>query len=477
MKKMLFPFLIISLSFLSCDSKEKQVVPDQFSVRLEYADTPVCHYSEITDLCYSIDGSAFDKSASAAAGGVASFPVNVTPSTQYVDVCLGSTAPNYAVASSVQHGASAEEDFALGMRAFARVSDFGQNQIRFTPTPVTVPVRLSLYDSKYVAAGEKIKTIRFKADSPIVGSATVDFATGTFRTTATASEIVMDCQQTSLEVGTQYASSEVGIVTLPANSVKLVVTVVTSRNTYTFTMSDTRNLTAGVTELVSLDFSNPDKLPQRRIAVFGDSISTFDGYSPHDYGPYYPVNDRQGTGTVQTVDKTYWYQVIYTYCRNSILDANRSWGGTTVVTREGRTNGFLQRVTELSNPDMIILHGGTNDHNYKSELGTFDWDLTIDQLDETKFRSAYIKVIRRFQQLYPGVKILIVVGDFLSAPYALSVIQIAEHFNLPYADFTNRGTVQNDKVNIPKSTGSHPDATGHAYMARVISETLADYLP
>ena len=177
------------------------------------------------------------------------------------------------------------------------------------------------------------------------------------------------------------------------------------------------------------------------------------------------------------MDKTYWYQVIYTYCRNSILDANRSWGGTTVVTREGRTNGFLQRVTELSNPDMIILHGGTNDHNYKSELGTFDWDLTIDQLDETKFRSAYIKVIRRFQQLYPGVKILIVVGDFLSAPYALSVIQIAEHFNLPYADFTNRGTVQNDKVNIPKSTGSHPDATGHAYMARVISETLADYLP
>lgn len=475
-------FLILSVLAGACNKTgTSAATPDAYSVRLQFADAPGYRYTELTDVSYSVDGTPFRKASAAAVSGLASFPVNLTPSVRTVDVCLGSTSNDLSVSSRQTHYATADEDLALGMRAFCRVSDFSANEIRLNPVPVTAALRLMLYDSHNVAVGEKIRSVTLKTEVALAGTVSADYAAGTFSATPGTSEITVDCEGSDaarqLAVGTMIQPGELGIVTLPAHPASVKLTVVTDRFTYNFTLSGGLELTAGKTVVAGLDFSQPDALPQRRIAVFGDSISTFDGYSPSNYGPYYPANDRDGTGTVQSVDKTYWHQVIYKYSRNSILDSNRSWGGTTVVTRPGRTNGFLQRVTELQDPDLIIIHGGTNDHNYKSELGTYDWDLTIDQLDETKFRSAYIKLIRRFNQLYPGARLLIVVGDFLSAPYALSVIEIATHFGIPYADFTSGGTVQNDKVNIPKSTGSHPDATGHAYMARVIAETLADYLP
>ena len=81
------------------------------------------------------------------------------------------------------------------------------------------------------------------------------------------------------------------------------------------------------------------------------------------------------------------------------------------------------------------------------------------------------------QNRYEGVEIIVLVGDWLTAEYARSNIEIAEYFSLPCVDFTNGGTIMNDTVNIPNSRGGHPDAKGHQYMADKIFEQCRDYLP
>ena len=63
--------------------------------------------------------------------------------------------------------------------------------------------------------------------------------------------------------------------------------------------------------------------------------------------------------------------------RHGELDANSSWGGTRVVheVKTGRKSGksinagFVDRAYDFIDPDIIIIHGGTNEHNQSTPLG------------------------------------------------------------------------------------------------------------
>ena len=150
------------------------------------------------------------------------------------------------------------------------------------------------------------------------------------------------------------------------------------------------------------------------------------------------------------VEQTWWWQLINEKMENGVLDVNNSFSGTKVShgTYPGLSGtvyeaGFVDRVGDFIDPDVIIIHGGANDcikDDDKVNIGDYQWDTPLAQMDLTKFRSAYVYLVRKLQELYDGVQLILIVGDRLGADASLqyddTIIEIAKHFDLPYVDLT-----------------------------------------
>lgn len=200
-----------------------------------------------------------------------------------------------------------------------------------------------------------------------------------------------------------------------------------------------------------------------RVGVIGDSISTFKDIIPAGHAYYYP------NGDVTEWTHTYWALLINEYW-DAELDMNCSYSGGCVTPRTGidPTTDYVTRCEYFTDPDIILLHGGTNDRIQKVGLGALDFTSPLESLDMVgRFREAYIAVIRKMQAKYPDALIICIIGTWVEDDYGHSVKAIAEYFDLPYVDF--RG----DKE-VTAVSGSHPDKAGMAHMAQKIYQTTKD---
>ena len=341
----------------------------------------------------------------------------------------------------------------------------------------TAGMKVILMDSKYYAVGERVLEVTFEADNAIAGT----LEEGKF--THTSNSITMkwasDDPVNRPAVGREGAAGEYGILCLPG-VYSGTFTVQTNRYTYQF--AHNVELKKGEITSVKLDFANPLVQPKRKVGVMGDSISTFDGaLCNSDYNPYYPANDPNvGTNpsiAVDSKEKTYWYRLIYDYMQNGVLDVNSSWSGTRVIheVKSGRQSGksigagFVDRAYDFVDPDIIVIHGGTNDRNQSTPVGEYTWDLPIGQGNLGNYRSAYIELIKMLQNRYEGVQLILIIGDRLTTDYEKATIAIAEHFGLPYVNFVG--------IPIDKCSGSHPTAPAFDKMAKMIYQQCIDYLP
>ena len=344
-------------------------------------------------------------------------------------------------------------------------------------TERTAGMKVMLMDSKFYAIGERVLSVSFEADKDVTGTLENGTLTGGGKTVTMtwASEDPVNRPA----VGRASNPGEYGILCLPGAYVG-VFTVKTNRYTYQFAQEV--ELTKGTTTVVTLDFSRPIKQPKRKVGIMGDSISTFDGTMCNpDYSPYYPQNDpnvgKNPSIAVDSPEKTYWWRLIHDYMKNGELDVNTSWSGTRVIheVKTGRQSGksvnagFVDRAYDFVDPDIIVIHGGTNDRNQSTPVGEYTWELPIGQNNLGNYRSAYIELIKMLQNRYEGVQIIIIVGDRLTPDYEKSTIAIAEHFGLPYVNFVGE--------TIDKCSGSHPTAPAFDKMAKMIYEQCIDYLP
>ena len=254
------------------------------------------------------------------------------------------------------------------------------------------------------------------------------------------------------------------------------------------------NWIKGTDNLPKLDCEIADPQPRdntaKRVSVIGDSISSFGGYIPTGYSHHYPCAD----GSVTRVEQTYWWQLIYDKMSNARLDINMSYSGTSVAATNpnGDIKSYISRYILLGgigNPDIVIIHGGTNDRaanhilhpnttvNCKSDqapdageleklFATADAATTREEIEALAYQdfcSAYVKLIRLIQQQYPKAKIVCIIGDHTSASIQQSIIAIANHYdNVRYVDlFAVNGF--NDQVYMPKHdyTGSNLDGASH----------------
>lgn len=278
----------------------------------------------------------------------------------------------------------------------------------------------------------------------------------------------------------------------------------------------------------------------KRVSVIGDSISTFRGWIPGGYSAHYPSTD----GSLTLVNEVYWHLLVHKYMKNAEFDTNISFSGTAVAnttdenyaarygtqTNTWLHNSFTERFTACGgcgNPDIILIHGGTNDFGHNvDELApgvairndasnSYGGDKPSDSLMDRMFSAgdaaatraqvnslpdgtfceAYIKLMCQIRERYPRCKVVCIIGDCVPTSIEKSTIAIAEHYGAKtvnllrvngYNDlggyssstFKNKGT----QPNMPKhdyngdTGGCHPGAAAMDFIADKIYSELGAWL-
>lgn len=146
-------------------------------------------------------------------------------------------------------------------------------------------------------------------------------------------------------------------------------------------------------------------------SIYGNSISTYEGYIPTDFRCWF-------TEEQMNVEETWWYQVgeamHWKLCNNS------SWSGSRVAyDRDWEYNSYfispyrLRNLSENGNPNYILVLGGVNDWRWSlCELGT------VDNTDSTSFCGAYNLMLDRLKLYHPNSKI-----------FCISILPISEGGN------------------------------------------------
>lgn len=188
------------------------------------------------------------------------------------------------------------------------------------------------------------------------------------------------------------------------------------------------------------------------VVIFGDSISTFNGYIPEGYGASY--NNTGGSCTdVTNVKETWWRRIIDTDSANKLL-FNSSWGGTTVCHTgyngaDVAHNSFVTRAKELidsgyfeeNKVDTIFIFGGTNDMWAGVPVGEpmyKGW--TTDDLYSSV--PAFCYLIDSLKKASPDSRIVCLIGIALDGKLEEGYIDACEYYGVEVVDLVDIDTFE-----------------------------------
>ena len=172
-----------------------------------------------------------------------------------------------------------------------------------------------------------------------------------------------------------------------------------------------------------------------KISIIGDSISSYRGLSDrvsNDPSPLYPQSD------LRSPFDTWWMKIILS--ANGQLDTNNSYAGSFVTKRSETAYAdrpsFFDRAHagSVGAADVVLVALGTNDSLNHVDLGSYDYTTPqIANLDETKFRTGYIKGLRALMYNYPNAQIICIAMS-MENEYAESIREIAAHYGVKFID-------------------------------------------
>ena len=185
----------------------------------------------------------------------------------------------------------------------------------------------------------------------------------------------------------------------------------------------------------------------KKVSVLGDSYSTFKGYNPEGYAPFYP----DANNDVKEVEQTWWS--LYIQAKGYQLEKNNSWGGTTICGtgyfhRDVFNSYFISRVDMLGDPDIIFLFGGTNDAWARAPIGEYQYsDWTKD--DCKSFRPALACLLDMLQRRYPKATVYSILNSELQEEVNESMRAVCQHYGVQLIELHD----------IDKQNG-HPSISG-----------------
>ena len=254
----------------------------------------------------------------------------------------------------------------------------------------------------------------------------------------------------------------------------------------------------------------------KRVSLIGDSITTFEGTLVTNFadsengGAYYP------TGNVTSVEKQYWHKLIYNKMNNGALEVNNSLRGSCVVRRDthpGADYPARMALYGIGSPDVVFIHGGTNDctkHSadytprpgfYRADMypgdayagmapstlptdaefkAVFDaaeaattWEALV-ALEDGYFVHAYVKLLNMIRFKHPNAKVVMIIGDALTKRAQQAILKIAAHYEQLYGYKCVNFFGLADSIS--KASGAHPDDAGFTYMAEKIYAEVGSYI-
>ncbi|MCR4565557.1 MAG: SGNH/GDSL hydrolase family protein [Bacteroidales bacterium] len=484
MKRIFFTSLLL-LALISC-SKQGGVSPREIVVDIYNSVTELSPWGDIPyDFCRNgyvgFATNAGDRSAAKASlsyNGKMSLKVSISPEATmlwcYSKGALFAKQSFIIPSIKEKKTASVEDDLSDMLFCCETVRVDSGDEVSTKAKPLTAGLMLNICDSEGFLTGKPVKRIIMNSDStPIAGTLELSLPREAFNNIYGESQsISVECTglgTNAVLVGTSYAPSQVGLTVVPC---EFTGDILVEGDDFSFTVpiKTPIPLLAGYVNSITLDVCSASASSGRkklRIGVLGDSISTFNGIIPAGYSAYYPRSDSD----VTSWQSTYW-GVLTTEYYNGELDVISSWSGSCVAPSSGKSlnSWFTYRCKDFINPDIIILHGGSNDCQSKNgiALGNYDYNSPMSALSlEANFRQSYIYVVRYLMANYPNARLLLVVGNRVSDSYGNAIVEIGIHYGLPIVDFR--------PDNISKFQNMlHPDKAGHAYMALKIFEKLAE---
>lgn len=201
-----------------------------------------------------------------------------------------------------------------------------------------------------------------------------------------------------------------------------------------------------------------------RVAVLGDSYSTFEGWvSPVDNELWYFAEPLTQRTDVATVEQTWWHMFIES--GDYELAINNSYSGSTICNTgyngaDYSKRSFITRVNNLNRPDVILIFGATNDSWAGVPIGEYkysDWSET----ELYTFRPAMAKLLWYIAENYPAAKPYFIVNDGLKSEIVESIMTICGRYDVPYIKLQG----------IDKIDG-HPSVRGMKQICDQISAAL-----
>jgi hypothetical protein len=185
-----------------------------------------------------------------------------------------------------------------------------------------------------------------------------------------------------------------------------------------------------------------------KISILGDSYSTFkDFVTPNTNSAWYPHSDND----VVKVEQTWWYQFIQEY--NGVLEINNSFSGATVCNtgRDGVNTSYISyitRMTNLGNPDLVVVFGGTNDNWLGSPLGDYKYSDWTEE-DLKSFRPAFAYMLDYLTGQYSNDRIINIINTELKSDIITAQKSLCKYYNVKCVQLKN----------IEKQAG-HPSIKG-----------------
>ena len=208
-------------------------------------------------------------------------------------------------------------------------------------------------------------------------------------------------------------------------------------------------------------------------SIIGDSYSSFTGYmADSKAATWYPASAHGmgDTNDVETVEQTWWFKFANDY--GSRLIENNSWSGSTISydgysdgLEDGKETSFIQRMSLLTTPQLILVYGGTNDSwaavDTKRDdfLGEYKYS-DFSESDFIYFRPALAYLLDQLKHKHIGAKIVFMLNASLSN-IKESVHEICAHYEIGVCELTNITLAH-----------SHPTSEGMTTIAKQITEFL-----
>lgn len=220
-----------------------------------------------------------------------------------------------------------------------------------------------------------------------------------------------------------------------------------------------------------------------RIAILGDSYSTFQGHMSPAINEcwYFPENSpsRNKVNNISHVEQTWWQITIKEL--EATLVQNNSYSGATIAfqgyvrQQENANDGhslrpghnadfsprsFITRAVNLADSigaaDVILVFGGTNDSWANTPVGNYQWGKWKRE-DLFTFRPAMARLCHDLQDLYPTSRIIFIINSELRDDIVESMHHIAEYYGIESLDLKN----------IEKQSG-HPSQNGMKAIAEQV---------